>query len=132
MPMFLLDVGVIMGGDTKIIYSEEMHSLESQDQEELPTKNNRCAMNKLSLRMRKWGVWWDTKAVWRKKVLFNSCELVLEGFWVSNYLQRPRLMWNDKLPPETNVCLPAMLASSILLFQEKFYFKKNLQTISLE
>ena len=61
--MFLLDVGVIMGGDTKIIYSEEMHSLESQDQEELPTKNNRCAMNKLSLRMRKWGVWWDTKAV---------------------------------------------------------------------
>lgn len=31
MPMFLLNVGVIMGGDTKIIYSEEMRSLESQD-----------------------------------------------------------------------------------------------------
>lgn len=31
MPEFLLNVGVIMGGDTKIIYSEEMHALESQD-----------------------------------------------------------------------------------------------------
>lgn len=31
MPEFLLNVGVIMGGDTEIIYSEEMHALESQD-----------------------------------------------------------------------------------------------------
>lgn len=29
--MVLLNVGVIMGGDTKIIYSEEMHSLGFQD-----------------------------------------------------------------------------------------------------
>lgn len=32
MPMFLYNVGVIMGGDTKIIYSEEMHSPEFQDE----------------------------------------------------------------------------------------------------
>lgn len=31
MPEFLLNVGVIMGGDTEIIYSEEMRALESQD-----------------------------------------------------------------------------------------------------
>lgn len=79
-------------------------------QVELPTKNNRCAMNKLSSGMRKQGAWWDIWTTWRKRGIswlpnfqFGSCHFwfclttVSFCFFFCLKLTQPLHSWNKYL-----------------------------------